>query len=190
MAYHHIMSEEDRTRDLWFRKHVTYHWTKMITSVRRLLLAYTDTICLLYVLISTPYYPVDGEPQCKSSQYLSKIRYPLISDNECFFLSIWHLRIDRFRQTEKHRQFKKSVAKKKEYGEKDQILSSINHKESNIVNFIKIQRIKWAGHVVRMDENRTTKKVFNAQPIRTQRKGRPNLRWIDGLEKRSPSFEN
>ncbi|GFX77246.1 uncharacterized protein TNCV_5063791 [Trichonephila clavipes] len=27
------------------------------------------------------------------------------------------------------------------------------------------------------------KKVFNAQPIGTRRKGRTNLRWIDGLEK-------
>ncbi|GFW09319.1 putative DD41D transposase [Trichonephila clavipes] len=33
-----------------------------------------------------------------------------------------------------------------------------------------------------MDENRTTKKVSNAQSIGTRRKGRPNLRWIDGLE--------
>ncbi|GFU36799.1 uncharacterized protein TNCV_365611 [Trichonephila clavipes] len=58
-----------------------------------------------------------------------------------------------------------------------------SYKESDIVNFIKIQRIKWAGHFVRMDEDRTTKKIFNAQPIGTRRKGRPNLRWIDGLEK-------
>ncbi|GFV51063.1 hypothetical protein TNCV_4743401 [Trichonephila clavipes] len=34
-----------------------------------------------------------------------------------------------------------------------------------------------------MDEDRTTKKVFNAPPFGTQRKDRPNLRWIDGLEK-------
>ncbi|GFU19995.1 uncharacterized protein TNCV_1191451 [Trichonephila clavipes] len=34
-----------------------------------------------------------------------------------------------------------------------------------------------------MDENRITKKVFNAQPIGTRRKGRPNLRWIDVLKK-------
>ncbi|GFT30306.1 hypothetical protein TNCV_2376111 [Trichonephila clavipes] len=40
-----------------------------------------------------------------------------------------------------------------------------------------------------MDEDRPTKKVFNAQPIGTRRKGRPNLRWIDGLEK-YPRFEN
>ncbi|GFW87643.1 hypothetical protein TNCV_4486081 [Trichonephila clavipes] len=32
----------------------------------------------------------------------------------------------------------------------------------------------------------TTKKVFNAQPIGTRRKGRLNLRWSDGLEKDLP----
>ncbi|GFU18836.1 uncharacterized protein TNCV_1085751 [Trichonephila clavipes] len=57
------------------------------------------------------------------------------------------------------------------------------YKEPVIVNFIKIQRIKCAGHVVRMDENRTTKKVFNAKSTGIRRKGRKNLRWIDGLEK-------
>ncbi|GFU48378.1 uncharacterized protein TNCV_3342691 [Trichonephila clavipes] len=61
-----------------------------------------------------------------------------------------------------------------------------SHKESDIVNFIKIQQIKWAGHAVRMDEDRTTKTIFNARPIGTQRKDRPNLRWIDGLEKDLP----
>ncbi|GFS59524.1 hypothetical protein TNCV_3726181 [Trichonephila clavipes] len=35
---------EDRTSDLWSHKHVTYHWTKMITLVWRLLLAYINTI--------------------------------------------------------------------------------------------------------------------------------------------------
>ncbi|GFW02108.1 uncharacterized protein TNCV_4854481 [Trichonephila clavipes] len=46
----------------------------------------------------------------------------------------------------------------------------------------KLQRIKWAGHVIRVNENRNTKKVFNAQSIGTRKKGSPNLRWIDGLE--------
>ncbi|GFU34619.1 hypothetical protein TNCV_1993401 [Trichonephila clavipes] len=41
----------------------------------------------------------------------------------------------------------------------------------------------FVGQVVRMDEDRTTKKVFNAQPIGTRRKARSNLRWIDGLKK-------
>ncbi|GFV19879.1 uncharacterized protein TNCV_481051 [Trichonephila clavipes] len=58
-----------------------------------------------------------------------------------------------------------------------------SYKESDIVKFIKIQRIKWTDHVVRMNENRTNKKVFYVQPIGIRRKGRPNLRWIDDLEK-------
>ncbi|GFU01097.1 uncharacterized protein TNCV_1817011 [Trichonephila clavipes] len=58
-----------------------------------------------------------------------------------------------------------------------------SYKESDVVNFIKIQRIKWAGHVVRMDEDRTTENVFNVQPNGTRRMGKPNLRHIDGLEK-------
>ncbi|GFW64123.1 uncharacterized protein TNCV_708281 [Trichonephila clavipes] len=34
-----------------------------------------------------------------------------------------------------------------------------------------------------MEEDHTTKKFFNAQLIDIRRKGRSNLRWIDGLEK-------
>ncbi|GFV51241.1 hypothetical protein TNCV_2545901 [Trichonephila clavipes] len=34
-----------------------------------------------------------------------------------------------------------------------------------------------------MDESCTIKKIFNAQPIDTRRKSRPNLGWIDGVEK-------
>ncbi|GFU26017.1 uncharacterized protein TNCV_5105021 [Trichonephila clavipes] len=41
------------------------------------------------------------------------------------------------------------------------------YKESDIVNFVKIQRIKWEGHVSRMNQDRTTKKGFNTQPIGT-----------------------
>ncbi|GFY25551.1 uncharacterized protein TNCV_2486711 [Trichonephila clavipes] len=62
-----------------------------------------------------------------------------------------------------------------------------SYKEFDTVNVIKIQRIKWASHVVRMEEDRSTlSKVFNAQPIGTRRKGWTNVRWIDGLGKYLP----
>ncbi|GFX42999.1 uncharacterized protein TNCV_436151 [Trichonephila clavipes] len=71
-----------------------------------------------------------------------------------------------------------------ERGEEDQISSSISH----IKNLTSLTTSKYnelnvaAGHVVRTDERRTTKKVFNAKTISTRKMGRPNLRWIDGLE--------
>ncbi|GFW86833.1 uncharacterized protein TNCV_2809881 [Trichonephila clavipes] len=34
-----------------------------------------------------------------------------------------------------------------------------------------------------MNEDRTSKKVVNAQPIDIRKKGRPNLRWTNGPEK-------
>ncbi|GFX21338.1 uncharacterized protein TNCV_2252851 [Trichonephila clavipes] len=46
-----------------------------------------------------------------------------------------------------------------------------------------VQRIKWAGHVVRIDENGTTKMSSMSNQLDTQRKGMPNLKLIDGLEK-------
>ncbi|GFY17798.1 uncharacterized protein TNCV_1075331 [Trichonephila clavipes] len=64
------------------------------------------------------------------------------------------------------------------------------YKESDIVNFVKIQRIKWAGHAIRMSDDSTTKTVYNAQPIGTRRRSRPNLGWIDDLEKNLLSFES
>ncbi|GFT29002.1 hypothetical protein TNCV_3586541 [Trichonephila clavipes] len=68
--------------------------------------------------------------------------------------------------------------------EENQISSSINHiKNLTFLTSSKYNELNGQGHVVRMDENRTTKKVFNAQLIGTRRKGKPNLRWIDGIEK-------
>ncbi|GFV05103.1 uncharacterized protein TNCV_223171 [Trichonephila clavipes] len=45
-------------------------------------------------------------------------------------------------------------------------------KESDVVHFVTVQRIQWAGHVVRMDEDHTNKKLFNSQLTDTRRNGR------------------
>ncbi|GFX76253.1 hypothetical protein TNCV_4036541 [Trichonephila clavipes] len=70
------------------------------------------------------------------------------------------------------------MKKKIEHAE-DQIQSSNNHiKNLSLLTSSKYNELngKWC-------EDRTTKIVFNAQPIGTRRKGRPNLRRIDGLKK-------
>ncbi|XP_071043874.1 uncharacterized protein [Parasteatoda tepidariorum] len=57
------------------------------------------------------------------------------------------------------------------------------YKEPDVIKFIKIQRIKWAGHIIRMEGSRTTKKVFSDRPTGTRKRGLPNLRFLDCLEK-------
>ena len=47
-----------------------------------------------------------------------------------------------------------------------------------VVQRIKLARLRWAGHVVRME----TRKVFLGRPEGRRRRGRPKLRWQDCVE--------
>jgi nuclear transport factor 2 (NTF2) superfamily protein len=53
--------------------------------------------------------------------------------------------------------------------------------DSNIVKDIKAKRLAWAGHLTRMSNKRTLKKIFNTTPDGTRIVGRPKLRWEDGV---------
>jgi hypothetical protein len=53
--------------------------------------------------------------------------------------------------------------------------------EPSIAKYIKINRLGWAGHVIRMNNNRTVKKVLNTKPIGIRKTGRPKLRWEDDV---------
>jgi len=50
----------------------------------------------------------------------------------------------------------------------------IRHK--NTVNYIKAQRLSWFGHVQRMPDTRTVKKIFNWEPLTKRSQGRPKYR--------------
>jgi hypothetical protein len=52
----------------------------------------------------------------------------------------------------------------------------------NIVNYIKVKRLAWAGHLVCMNNNTTLKKIFNTKPDGARNFGRPKLRWEDGVD--------
>jgi len=54
--------------------------------------------------------------------------------------------------------------------------------EPNTVNCIKVKRLAWAGHLVRMNNDRTLKKVFNTKPVGARSVGRSKLRWKDGVD--------
>jgi len=55
------------------------------------------------------------------------------------------------------------------------------YKESDIVTYIKINQLKWAGHIIRMEEQSTTRRVLVALVEGRRQRGRPKLRWEDGV---------
>jgi hypothetical protein len=47
-------------------------------------------------------------------------------------------------------------------------------KHKNIINYNKAERLSWFGHVQRMSDTRTVKKIFNCKPLTKRSQGRPN----------------
>jgi transcription termination factor 2 len=55
------------------------------------------------------------------------------------------------------------------------------YKTQDILNVIKTRRLEWLGHVVRMDETRAVKKIFEGQIEGRRGRGRPKLSWINDV---------
>jgi hypothetical protein len=55
-------------------------------------------------------------------------------------------------------------------------------KGENIVKWIKEQRIRWLGHLERV-EDRMPKKIFIQELEGTRRRGRPRKRWREEVER-------
>jgi len=53
--------------------------------------------------------------------------------------------------------------------------------ETDLVTTTRITRLRWAGHIVRMQDNLPCKKITLDKPEGRRRVGRPNLRWMDGV---------
>jgi hypothetical protein len=56
-------------------------------------------------------------------------------------------------------------------------------KHADIVRFIKAQRIKWLGHIQRMDQTRPTRKLLDWKPMRTRSVGKRRQRWQENVMK-------
>jgi hypothetical protein len=50
------------------------------------------------------------------------------------------------------------------------------YRSPNIVRVIKCRRLRWAGHVVRMDEGRSAFKILTGKPTGKRHLERPMLR--------------
>jgi hypothetical protein len=51
----------------------------------------------------------------------------------------------------------------------------------NIVRVIKLRRMRWAGHVARMGEEREAYRVLVGKPEGRRPLGRPRRRWLDNI---------
>jgi hypothetical protein len=53
----------------------------------------------------------------------------------------------------------------------------------NIVKDIKIRRLEWAGHIIRVEEERIPKRFLNGNFHTTRPAGRPRTRWADVVQR-------
>jgi hypothetical protein len=61
---------------------------------------------------------------------------------------------------------------------------------ADIVRFIKAQRIKWLGHIQRMDQARPARKLLDWKPMGTRPVGRPRQRWQDDVRENLKKTES
>jgi len=57
------------------------------------------------------------------------------------------------------------------------------------VTTVRITRLRWAGHIVRMQDNLQCKKITLDKLEGRRRVGRPNLRWMDGVMRDAERLE-
>jgi hypothetical protein len=56
------------------------------------------------------------------------------------------------------------------------------------VEDIKIRRLAWVGHIIRMEEERIPKKVLNGNFHTARPVGRPRTRWVDVVQRDAPQL--
>ena len=55
------------------------------------------------------------------------------------------------------------------------------YRSPNIVRVIKCRRLRWVGHVARMEEGRSAFKILAGKPTGRRPFGRPRRRWEDNI---------
>ena len=55
------------------------------------------------------------------------------------------------------------------------------YRSPNIIRVIKSKRLRWAGHVARIEESRSAFKILAGKPTGKRLLGRPTRRWEDNI---------
>ena len=55
------------------------------------------------------------------------------------------------------------------------------YRSPNIVRVIKSRRLRWAGHIARMEEGRSAFKILTGKPTGKRPLERPRRRWKDNI---------
>ena len=55
------------------------------------------------------------------------------------------------------------------------------YRSSDTVRVIKSRRLRWAGHVARMEEGRSAFNILGGKPTGKRHLGRPRRRWDDNI---------
>jgi hypothetical protein len=61
---------------------------------------------------------------------------------------------------------------------------------ADTVRFIMAQRIKWLGHIQRVDQTRPTMRLLDWKPMGTRPVGRPRQRWKEDVMEDLKKAEN
>ena len=61
------------------------------------------------------------------------------------------------------------------------IVQAQDGQTTTIVRVIKSRRLRWAGHVARMEEGRSAFKILTGKPTGKRPLGRPRRRWEDNI---------
>jgi hypothetical protein len=55
--------------------------------------------------------------------------------------------------------------------------------KKDIFRFVKGRRIRWIGHVERMEDSGILKRVMREKIYTRRKRGRPKVRWLDDVQK-------
>ena len=55
------------------------------------------------------------------------------------------------------------------------------YRSPNIVRVVECRRLRWAGHIARMEEDRASFKILTGKPTGKRPLGRPRRRWEDNI---------